>query len=101
MKGRREERGERKGMVGERRQKNGKTGSKSYIDLKLSNFGYHRNYYRDLTNMLQINAAKNTYSKTSSDKVPLNYILKITLKEENKIWNTNELLDVFQNMDGS
>ena len=88
-------------MVGEGRQKNVKSGSKSYINLKLSNFGYHRNYYRDLTNMLQINAAKNTYNQKGSDKAPLNYILKITLKEENKIWNTNELLDVYRNKDGS
>ena len=97
----REERGEKKGIVGERREKNVKRGSKSNIDLKLSNFRYHRNCYRNFTNKLQINAAKNTYNQTSSDKAPFNYILHIILKEENKIWNTKKLLDVYRNKGGS
>ena len=53
-----------------------------------------------LINKLQINAAKNTYNQTSSDKAPFNYILKSILKEE-KIWNTNELLDAYRNKDGT
>ena len=101
MKGRREGRGGTKGKGGERRQKNVKRGSKSNIDLKLSNFRLHRNCYRDFTNKLQINAAKNTYNQASSDKPPFNYILKIILEVENKSWNTNVLLDVYQNKGGS
>ena len=58
-KGEREER--RKG--GEERQKkkkNAETGNKSNINLKLSNFRYHRNCFRDFSSKLQTNAAKST-----------------------------------------
>ena len=41
-------------------EKNAKTGSKSNIKLRLSNFRYHRNYFLDFSNKLQINAAKST-----------------------------------------
>ena len=70
---------------------------KSNIELKLSNFRYHRNCFWDFRNKLQINAVKNTCDQTSSDKAPFNYILKIILNKKNKIWNKNELLDVFPN----
>ena len=78
---------------GEGNQKNAKKGSKSKIELKLSNFWYHRNCYRHFANKLQINAAKNTYDQTSFDKSILN--------KENKIWNTNELVDAYRNKGGT
>ena len=56
--------GGRKGTEG---RKNTKGGNKSNIELKLSNFRYHRNCYHDFVNKLQINAAKNTYRQKSSD----------------------------------
>ena len=40
--------------------KNAKTGNKSNINLKISNFRYHRNCFRDFSNKLQINVAKST-----------------------------------------
>lgn len=63
--------------------KNAKTGNKINILLKL---------YK-----LQINAAKDTYDQTSSDKTPLKYILKSILNKENNLWNTNELLHAYWN----
>ena len=77
--------------------KNAKTGNKSNIKLKLSNFRYHINYFLDFSNKLQINAAKSTWDQTNSDKAPFNYILKIILNKKSKIQNTNELLDAFRN----
>ena len=77
--------------------KNAKTGNKSNIKLKLSNFRYHINYFLDFSNKLQINAAKSTWDQTNSDKAPFNYILKIILNKKSKIWNTNELIDAFRN----
>ena len=77
--------------------KNAKTGNKSNIKLKLSNFRYHINYFLDFSNKLQINAAKSTCDQTSSVKAPFSYILKIILNKKSKIWNTNELLDAFRN----
>ena len=77
--------------------KNAKTGNKSNIKLKLSNFRYHINYFLDFSNKLQINVAKSTCDHASSDKAPFNYILKIILNKKSKIWNTNELLDEFRN----
>ena len=41
------------------------------------------------------------YDHTSSDKAPFNYILKSILNKENKIWNTNELLDACWNTGGT
>ena len=78
---------------GEGNQKNAKKGNKSKIELKLSNFWYHRNCYRHFANKLQINAAKNTYDQTSFDKSILN--------KENKIWSTNELVDAYRNKGGT
>ena len=66
-------------------EKNAKTGNKSNIKLKLFNFRYHRNYFLDFSNKLQINAAKSTYDQASSDKAPFNYILKIILNKKSKI----------------
>ena len=43
----------------EDRKKNAKRGNKSSIELELSNFRYHRNCFRDFSNKLQINPAKN------------------------------------------
>ena len=88
--GRREEK--RKGREG-RQKKNAETGNKSNINLKVFNFRYHRNYFRDFSNKLQINAAKSISDQISSDKAPFNYILKIMLNKKSKIRNTNELLD--------
>ena len=49
--------------------KNAKRGSKSNIELELSNFRYHRNCFRHFVNKLQINTAKIPYDHhTSSDK---------------------------------
>ena len=95
--GRREEGGgrraeKRKGREG-RQKKNAETGNKSNINLKVFNFRYHRNYFRDFSNKLQINAAKSISDQISSDKAPFNYILKIMLNKKSKIRNTNELLD--------
>lgn len=42
-----------------------------------------------------------TARKVLTDKEPFNYILKSILNEENKIWNTNELLDAYQNKSGT
>ena len=42
-----------------------------------------------------------TYDQTISDKAPFSYILNSILNEENKIWNTNELLDACQNKGGT
>ena len=67
------------------------------VTLKLSNFRHHRNYFRDFSTKLQINAAKNTCDQTHSDKGPFNYILKTILNTKIKIWNTNELLDACWN----
>ena len=60
--------------------KNAKRGNNNNTELKLSNFRYHKNCFRDFSTKLQINAAKNTCDQTSSDKAPLNYILKIILR---------------------
>ena len=87
-KGRREEQEDRK---------TAKRGNKSNIELKLSNFRYHRNCFQDFSTKLQINGAKSTCHQTSSDKAPFHYILKIILNKKRKIWNTNELLDPFWN----
>ena len=78
--------------------KNAKRGNKSNIELELSNFRCHRNCYRDFVNKLQINTAKSTCDHTISDKAPFNYILQSILNKENKMWNTNELLDANWNM---
>ena len=60
--------GGRKGGRGEKGdRKNAKTGKKSNINLKLSNFRNHGNYFREFSNKLQINPAKNTCDQTSSD----------------------------------
>ena len=89
---------ERKGGREEKEdRKNAKPGNKSNIKLRLSNFRYHRNYFLDFSNKLQINAAKSTWGQTNSDKAPFNYILKVILNKKSKIWNTNELLDAFRN----
>ena len=40
------------------------------LTLKLSNFRYHRNCFRDFSTKLQINAAKNKCDQTISDKHP-------------------------------
>ena len=64
-----ERRGEREG--GKEGRKNAKSGNKSNIQLKWSNFRYYRNCCQDFVNKLHINAAKDTYSQTSSDKTPL------------------------------
>ena len=68
-----------------RKKKNAKTGNKSNIKLKLSNFRYHRNYFRDISNRLQINAAKSTYDQESSNKASFNYILKIISSNINEV----------------
>ena len=87
---------ERKGGREEQEdRKTAKRGNKSNIELKLSNFRYHRNCFQDFSTKLQINAAKNTCDQTSS-KAPFNYILKIMLNKKSKICNTNELLDAFR-----
>ena len=91
-KGRREEQEDRK---------TAKRGNKSNIELKLSNFRYHRNCFQDFSTKLQINGAKSTCHQTSSDKAPFHYILKIILNKKRKIWNTNELLDPFWNKDST
>ena len=90
--GRREEGGEEEGKR-RKTEKNAETGNKSNINLKVFNFRYHRNYFRDFSNKLQINAAKSISDQISSDKAPFNYILKIMLNKKSKIRNTNELLD--------
>ena len=54
-----------RGEKGDR--KNAKTGNKSNINLKLFNFRNHGNYFREFSNKLQINPAKNTCDQTSSD----------------------------------
>ena len=77
--------------------KTAKSGSKSNIELKLSNFRDNRNCFQDFSTKLQINAEKSTCHQTSSDKAPFHYILKIVLNKKRKIWNTNELLDPFWN----
>ena len=77
--------------------KTAKSGSKSNIELKLSNFRDNGNCFQDFSTKLQINAEKSTYHQTSSDKAPFHYILKIILNKKRKIWNTNELLDPFWN----
>ena len=88
---------ERKGGREEKEdRKNAKPGNKSNIKLRLSNFRYHRNYFLDFSNKLQINAAKSTCDQTSSVKAPFSYILKIILNKKSKIWNTNELLDTIR-----
>ena len=78
-----------------------KSGSKSNIELKLSNFRDNRNCFQDFSTKLQINAEKSTCHQTSSDKAPFHYILKIVLNKKRKIWNTNELLDPFWNKDST
>ena len=90
-------RGRKWGREGKEGRKIAKWWNKSNIELKLSNFRYHRNCYQDFVHKLQINGAKNTYDQTSSDKVPFNYILKSILSKENKMWNTNKLLDAYWN----
>ena len=93
---------ERKGGREEQEdRKTAKRGNKSNIELKLSNFRYHRNCFQDFSTKLQINAAKSTCHQTSSDKTPFHYILKITLNKKRKIGNTNELLDPFWNKDST
>ena len=74
-----------------------KRGNNNNIELRLSNFRYHRNWFRDFSTKLQINAAKSTCGQTSSDKEPFNYILKIILNKKSNTWNTNELLDAISN----
>ena len=41
-------------------EKNAKTENKSNINLKISNFRYHRNCFPDFSNKLRINVAKST-----------------------------------------
>ena len=77
--------GRKGGREEKKDRKNAKTGNKSNIKLKLFNFRYHRNYFLDFSNKLQINAAKSTYDQTSSDKAPFNYVLKIILNKKSKI----------------
>ena len=89
---------EERGWEEKEDRKNAKRGNKSNIGLELSSFRYHRNCYWDFVNKLQINAAKSAYDFTSSDNAPFNYILKSILNKENKIWNTNELIDANWNM---
>ena len=43
---------------GKEDRRNAKRGNKSIIELKLYNFRYHRNCFRDFNNKMQINAAK-------------------------------------------
>ena len=85
--------GRRAGREEKDDRKNAKRGNKSNIELELSSFRYQISCYWDFVNKLQINTAKNTRDLTSSDKVPINYILKSILKKKSKIWYTNELLD--------
>ena len=61
-----------KGEEERQRKENAKTGNKSNIKLKLSHFRYHRNYFLDIINKLQISAAKRTCDQKSSDKAPFN-----------------------------
>ena len=69
----------------EGRKKKAKTGNKSNIKLKLSNFRYHRNYFLDISNKLQINAAKSTWDQASSNKASFNCILKIISSNINEV----------------
>ena len=59
----------------------------------------------ELSSLLLMISAKtvNTllYDHTSSHKAPFNYILKIILNKESKIWNTNKLLDAYWNTGGT
>ena len=68
-----------------RQKKKAKTGNKSNIKLKLSNFRYHRNYFLDISNKLQINAAKSTWDQASSNKASFNCILKIISSNINEV----------------
>ena len=79
----REER--RKGGEWRQKKKKAKTGNKSNIKLKLSNFRYHRNYFLDISNKLQINAAKSTWDQASSNKASFNCILKIISSNINEV----------------
>ena len=92
--------GERGGKWEEKEKKgrkNAKRGNKASIELELFNFRYHWNCYWDLVNKLQINTGKRTCDHTSSDKATLSYVLKSRSNKENKIWNTNELVDANRN----
>ena len=51
-------RGGGRGEGGKEDRRNAKRGNKSIIELKLYNFRYHRNCFRDFNNKMQINAAK-------------------------------------------
>ena len=66
-------------------------------DFKLSkiNFRYHKNCYTDFASKYQIKAAKNQYDLTSTDKTPFNYVLRSIRNEEDRIWNSCELLDAY------
>ena len=64
------EREKQGGRLEKEGRKKAKRENKSNIDLELSNFRYHRNFYQDFVNKLQIITAKSTYNHTSFDKTP-------------------------------
>ena len=72
---------------------------KSEIKINLY-FGYHSNCY-DFVNKRKIKAARNKYDQTSCDKAPSNFILRSILNEDNKMWNSIELLDAYKNKGGT
>ena len=41
------------------------------------------------------------YDQTSYNKAPFNFILRIILNKENKMWNSSELLDAYKNKGGT
>ena len=89
------------GREGKEGRKNGTRANKGIFELKISNFRYHRNCFRDFLNKLHIDIAKSTYYQTISDKATFNYILNNILNEESKIWNKNELLNARRNKGGT
>ena len=79
--------------------------NKTSINAKQSKFDflistYHKKCYVDFVNERNIKAAKNSLDQTSSDE-PFNYILKSLRNEEDKIWTSTELLEVYRSKGGS
>ena len=48
-----------------------------------------------------VKAAQNQYYNTSTDKIPFNYILQSIRNEQDKVWNSSELLEEYRNKGGT
>ena len=62
---------------------------------------YHKNCYTGFISERNLKAAQNQYDNTSTDKIPFNYILRSIRNEQDKVWNSSELLEEYRNKGGT